>query len=152
MKHKFILTFLFIAFMVMKGYSQADRVVGIWLTEEKNSQVEIYKTPAGTYEGKIVWLNEPLDENRRPKTDKENPDRSLRSKPLLGLVLLKDFNYNARANEWKDGTIYDPDNGKTYSAYMWFDDNNTLKIKGFVMGMRFMGRSTTWTRERNVRN
>ena len=152
MRHKTIFTFLITAFFAVNAYSQADRVVGIWLTGEKNSQVEIYKTSAGTYEGKLVWLNEPLDENGRPKTDKDNPDRSLRSRPLKGIVLLKDFNYNTRANEWKDGTIYDPENGKTYSAYMWMDDNNTLNIKGFVMGMRFLGRSTTWTRERNVRN
>ena len=152
MRHKFIFTFLFIAFLSVNAFSQADRVLGIWLTGEKNSQVEIYKTPAGTYEGKLVWLNEPLDDNGRPKRDTENPDRSLQSRPLKGLILLKDFNYNARANEWKDGTIYDPENGRTYSAYMWMDDNNTLNIKGFVLGMRFLGRSTKWTRERSVRN
>ena len=152
MRHKFIFTFLFIAFLSVNAFSQADRVLGIWLTGEKNSQVEIYKTPAGTYEGKLVWLNEPLDDNGRPKRDTENPDRSLQSRPLKGLILLKDFNYNARANEWKDGTIYDPENGRTYSAYLWMDDNNTLNIKGFVLGMRFLGRSTTWTRERSVRN
>jgi len=152
MAKKNILAVLFISFFAVNAYSQADRVVGIWLTEKKTSQVEIYKTPAGTYEGKLVWLDEPLDENGRPKTDKDNPDRSLRNRPLKGLILLKDFNYNARAHEWKDGTIYDPENGRTYSAYMWMDDNNTLNIKGFVLGMRFLGRSTTWTRERSVRN
>lgn len=152
MRHKTIFTFLFIAFFTMNAYSQADRVVGIWLTGEKTSQVEIYKTSAGTYEGKLVWLDEPLDEDGRPKKDKDNPEKSLRNRPLKGIVLLKDFNYNSSGKEWKDGTIYDPENGKTYSAYMWMDDNNTLNIKGFVMGMRFLGRSTTWTRERNVRN
>lgn len=152
MRHKTIFTFLFITFFVVNAYSQADRVVGIWLTEKKTSQVEIYKTSAGTYEGKLVWLDEPLDEDGRPKKDKDNPEKSLRNRPLKGIILLKDFNYNASGKEWKDGTIYDPENGKTYSAYMWMDDNNTLNIKGFVMGMRFLGRSTTWTRERNVRN
>ncbi len=150
---QFTITAGIILLFALKGaFGQSDRVVGIWLTEKKTSQVEIYKTAAGTYEGKLVWLEEPLDENRRPKTDKENPDRNLRNRPLKGTILLKDFEYNARATEWKDGTIYDPENGRTYSAYMWMDDNNTLNIKGFVMGMRFMGRSTTWTREGRVRN
>ncbi|MBW6480455.1 MAG: DUF2147 domain-containing protein [Bacteroidales bacterium] len=152
MRHKIIFTFLLIAFFAVNAYSQADRVVGIWLTEKKTSQVEIYKNSAGKYEGKLVWLDEPLDENGRPKTDKDNPEPSLRSRPLKGIKLLKDFDWDAKAKEWKNGTIYDPENGKTYDAYMWLDDNNTLKIKGFVMGMRFMGRSTAWTRERNVRN
>ncbi len=131
-------------------YAQADRVIGIWLTSEGTSQVEIYKNSEGKYEGKLVWLNEPLDENGRPKLDKENPDRSLRSRPLKGTILLRDFRYDSSSREWKDGTIYDPENGKTYSAYMWFDGND-LKIRGFVMGMRFMGRSTTWTRESRLR-
>ena len=150
-KSIFILAAIF-CLSAFKGYSQADRVVGVWLTEKKTSQVEIYKTPSGKYEGKLVWLDEPMDENGRPKKDKENPDQSMRNRPLKGTVLLKDFVWDEKAKEWKSGTIYDPENGKTYDAYMWLDDNNTLKIKGFVMGMRFMGRSTAWTRERNVRN
>lgn len=147
----FIIATLFI-FTSLQAYSQADRVIGIWLTEKQNSQVEIYKNAAGKYEGKLVWLKEPLDENGRPKTDKENPDASMRNRPLRGTILLRDFVYDERAREWKSGTIYDPENGKTYDAYMWLDGNNTLKIKGFVLGMRFMGRSTTWSRERSVRN
>jgi hypothetical protein len=35
---------------------------------------------------------------------------------------------------------------------MWFDGNkNMLKIKGYVMGMRFLGRETTWKRENPLR-
>ena len=150
MKHKLIIAALILMASVQLK-AQADKVVGIWLTENKNSQVEIFKTPQGTYEGKLVWLKEPLEDDGTIKKDKENPDRALRNKPLLGLALLQGFTYNERSKEWTGGTIYDPENGRTYSAYMWFDDDNTLKIKGYVMGMRFLGRSTAWTRERRVR-
>lgn len=143
---------LFFLFAGLQLKAQADKVTGIWLTENKNSQVEIYKNASGKYEGKLVWLKEPLDENGKTKTDKDNPESSLRSRPLKGITLLKDFGYKSSSKEWVDGTIYDPESGKTYSAYMWFDGNNTLKIKGYVMGMRFMGRTTTWTRESRVRN
>ncbi|TVQ08781.1 MAG: DUF2147 domain-containing protein, partial [Bacteroidetes bacterium] len=141
---------LFLLFAGLQLKAQADKVVGIWLTENKNSQVEIYKNSSGKYEGKLVWLKEPLDENGKVKTDKDNPDRSLRSRPLKGITLLQNFEYKGSSSEWVDGTIYDPESGKTYSAYMWFDGNNTLKIKGYVMGMRFLGRSTAWTRESRV--
>jgi uncharacterized protein (DUF2147 family) len=150
MKHTIILLAVFV-FASLQLKAQADKVVGYWLTEKKNSQIEIYKTPSGKYEGKLVWLEEPLDENGRPKTDKDNPTASLRNRPLKGIVLLKDFTYNQSSNEWKDGTIYDPESGRTYSAYMWFDGNNTLNVKGFVMGMRFLGRSTSWTRDSRLR-
>jgi len=145
---------LFLALMITGSsflFSQADKILGFWLTEKRTSQVEIYKAADGKYFGRISWLEE-LNEDGKPKMDKENPDEALKSRPILGLNLLKEFVYNVKSKEWVDGSIYDPDNGKTYDCYMWFeDDSNVLKIKGFVMGMRFLGRSTTWKRE-NDRN
>ncbi|MFW5757155.1 MAG: DUF2147 domain-containing protein [Bacteroidota bacterium] len=131
-------------------YGQSGDVTGIWRTENRDSQVEIYRTSSGTYEGKLVWLKEPLDENGKIKRDVDNPDENLRSRPLKGLVLLKEFQYNVADKEWEGGKIYDPESGKTYEAYMWMDGNNKLHIKGYLMGMRWMGRSTSWTRDRAV--
>lgn len=130
----------------------ADKVEGFWLTEKGTSQIEIYKSGNGKYFGKIVWLEEP-DENGAPKKDKENPDDKLKKRPLLNLLLLKDFEFDSGDKEWENGTIYDPESGKTYDCYMWFDgkDYNNLNIKGYVMGMRFMGRQTTWKREYSKR-
>ena len=145
---------LILALMIMGSFflfSQADKVTGFWLTEKGTSQVEIYKSEDGKYFGRISWLEE-LNEDGKPKMDKENPDEALKSRPILGLHILEGFVYNQEDEEWEDGSIYDPDNGKTYDCYMWFDDDaNVLNIKGFVMGMRFLGRSTAWKKE-NDRN
>lgn len=149
---KSVLVFSLVLLAILQLQAQAGRIVGIWLTENKNSQVEIYQTSGGTFEGKLVWLEDPLDEDGRPKRDKENPDRSLRTRPLKGIVLLKDFTYHAGSREWREGTIYDPESGRTYSAYMKLEDQNTLRLRGFVMGMRFLGRTSTWTRESQRRN
>ncbi|MFW5645652.1 MAG: DUF2147 domain-containing protein, partial [Bacteroidota bacterium] len=128
---------LFFFFLSIYGQS-ADKIRGYWLTEKGTSQVWIYKAKNGNYYGKLVWLEEP-SENGAPKKDKENPDDKLKDRPLLDLLLLKGFEYNAKEKEWKNGTIYDPESGKTYDAYMWFEDGEEakLKIKGYVMGMRF---------------
>lgn len=68
------------------------------------------------------------------------------------MQILKGFKYNSNSQQWEKGTIYDPDTGKTYDCYMWFeDDPNVLKIKGYVLGMRFLGRETTWTKEEGLR-
>jgi len=134
-------------FISLPIWAQADALLGIWLTEEKNSQVEITKTSNGQFVGRIVWLNEPLNEDGKPKTDKENPNASQRNQRLLGLQILKGFTYDANKKEWTGGTIYDPDNGKTYSAFMKLDGNNTMVLRGYVMGMRMLGRNSTWTRE-----
>lgn len=132
-------------------FSQTDGVVGFWLTEDKDSQIEIYKAPGNKFSGRIMWLEEPLNDQGRPKVDDNNPDRSLRNRRTLGLEILKDFTYNASKQEWEKGTIYDPKSGRTYDAYMRLDGNNTLILKGFVLGMRFLGRESTWTRERELR-
>jgi len=125
---------------------KADDIVGVWMNEDKDAQVEIYKDN-GKYFGKIVWLLNPIDEEtNKPKLDDKNEDVSLRDRPVMGLLLLKDFVFDGD-DEWEDGTIYDPKNGKTYSCYMEFedeDDMSTLKIRGYI-GISLLGRTTYWT-------
>jgi uncharacterized protein (DUF2147 family) len=122
----------------------ADMVLGKWLNEDKDAHVEVYKD-AGKYFGKIVWLNEPNEPSTgKPKLDDENSDVTLQSRPLMGLIILKDFIYDG-VSEWEDGTIYDPKNGKTYDCYMAFDEEGILKIRGYI-GFSWIGRSSYWTR------
>ena len=135
-------------FLVMISYSQApsaDAIIGKWLNEDQDAHVQIYKE-GSKYFGKIVWLKEPNEPaTGLPKLDDDNEDESLRSLPVMGLVMLKDFVYDGDDKEWDDGTIYDPKNGKTYDCYMNFDENGILKIRGYI-GISWIGRSTYWTR------
>lgn len=130
----------------LKAWSQgsADRVVGKWYTDDRETIIEIYKE-GGKYFGKIVWLKEPYEDGK-PKVDDENPDPKLQNRPIMGLQLLRNFVYDRDKEQWNNGTIYDPKSGKTYDCYMWFEGHNELKIKGYVLGMKFIGRKTTWTR------
>lgn len=148
---KHVLLPVLFLFASLAVHAQAGRLTGYWLTEDGESQVEIFTGNGDTFYGRIVWLDEPLEDDGTPKVDKENPDRDLRNRPLIGLEILKGFTYDAAKEEWTGGTIYDPENGRTYSAYMRLEDNNTLRLRGFVMGMRFMGRTAIWTREQNLR-
>ena len=124
---------------------RADDIIGTWLNEEVTGQVEIFKSGTSYY-GKIVWLKEPIDINTgKPRTDIENPESSRHNDPLIGLVNLKGFAFDGD-DEWEDGTIYDPKNGKTYSCYMKFEDasKKRLKIRGYI-GVSLLGRTTLWT-------
>ena len=148
---KHLLSFIALLFFPLFLYAQADKIAGIWKTAETEtgfSQVEIKKSSNGTYYGTIIWLKEPL-ENGKPKVDDENPDPKLQNRPILGLQLVDDFKYDSKKKNWQEGRIYDPENGKTYDCYAWFEDGNTNKlyIKGYVMGIKALGRSTIWTRE-----
>ncbi|TVR74933.1 MAG: DUF2147 domain-containing protein [Marinilabiliales bacterium] len=144
-----VFCFMFLASASLKA--QADRIIGFWLNDDGKAQIEIYKVDGNKYNGRIVWLSEPFEDDGSVKVDKENPDRSLRNQPIKGLEILKGFTYNTSKQEWEQGRIYDPDNGRTYDCYMSLDGHNTLKIRGFVLGMRWLGRSTEWTRERSLR-
>jgi uncharacterized protein (DUF2147 family) len=136
----FIICLLFTTSMV---FGQADKIVGIWVPAKGTSQVRIFKATNGKFYGKAEWLKEDKD-----KLDVNNPDKKLRDKKVWGLMILKDFVYNTEKKRWDSGTVYDPDNGKTYDSYIWFDgDENKMTLKGYVLGIKFIGRAEVWTRE-----
>ncbi len=128
-------------------YAQdAGSVEGIWLTQDRDSRIEIRKTTAGTFEGAIVWLRKPSEADGRVKCDKNNPDETLKKRQLLGLKLLDGFRYNPDDKEWVDGTIYDPQTGNTYKCYMWFEKGtDVLHVKGYI-GISVLGRKVEWER------
>jgi uncharacterized protein (DUF2147 family) len=140
-----MLTLAGIFLFLVSNAQTADAIIGKWLNEDKDAHVQIYKEN-GKFFGKIVWLNEPNEPaTGLPKLDDDNEDESLRSRPVMGMILLKDFVYDSDDAEWEDGTIYDPKNGKTYDCYMNFDEDGTLKIRGYI-GISWIGRNTYWTR------
>lgn len=123
------------------AYAQADPIEGIWLNEEKDAKIQIYKGRDGLFYGKIIWLKEPV-ENGAPKLDKKNPKAEKKTQPIVGLLILKKFEKDGTT--YDDGTIYDPQNGKTYDATITYKGNK-LDLRGYV-GISLFGRTTTWER------
>ncbi|MNL43202.1 hypothetical protein D3C87_1657070 [compost metagenome] len=119
-----------------------DAIIGKWINSSGEAHIDITKR-GDKYFGKIVWLKEPKDEKGNTKTDIKNPDESLKSKPILGLEILKNFVFED--GKWTDGKIYDPKSGKTYSCNMTLKSNDVLNMRGYV-GISLLGRSETWKR------
>jgi len=136
---KLINSFLVLLFFSNLLFSQ-NEIAGKWLTEDKEAIVQITEA-GGKFYGTIVWLKAPNDEHGTPFTDDENPDKTLRNKPLIGLQILKKFEF--KDNEWIGGTIYDPSDGKTYSGKLWIEKNNTLRVRGYIA---FLHETETWTK------
>ena len=137
---------LFVPLFLM---AQSNKIEGTWYNDEKTSTIEITKGADGKYVGKINWLDEP-NEDGKPKVDKENPDPKLAKRPILGLAIVKNFEYDSKKQRWVEGSIYDPNNGKTYDCFAWFEDGdyNQLYLKGYVAGIKALGRKTIWTRKK----
>ena len=79
----------------------------------------------------------------KAKIDRENPDKSKRNTPIMGLVFMEGFSFDGKI--WSGGTIYDPDNGKTYKCKITLVNDKKLKVRGYI-GVSLIGRTEIWTR------
>ncbi len=125
--------------------SYADDITGLWLVQEGDAQVRIEPCDDALC-GRIVWLEEPLDEQGNERRDVNNNDPELQQRTVVGLRILE--RVTATQNEdgvWKDGRIYDPKNGKTYKCNIELEPDGRLKLRGYV-GFSLFGRTSRWTR------
>jgi uncharacterized protein (DUF2147 family) len=127
-----------------------DAILGRWLNQEGLAVIEISRA-GDTYEGRIVWLKEgtyPPDDPRgmggRERVDRDNSDPALRSRRLLGLLIMRGFRFDG-GRSWSGGRLYDPQSGKEYRGKMTLASPDTLSLRGYV-GIPLFGRTATWTR------
>lgn len=152
----FVFSFFFFFFLAIAAWAglpgektrtvapEADAIAGTWLTQKGDAQVMIYRE-GGQFLGKLVWLKEPNGDNGLPAVDDKNPDRRLRGRPILGLVIIHAV-YKG-PNRW-EGHVYDADNGKTYGCILSLAGPDALKVKGYIF-VPLLGGSETWKRVGN---
>ncbi|MBO6505474.1 MAG: DUF2147 domain-containing protein [Kordiimonadaceae bacterium] len=130
-----------IAFFTLSSAAFADGVTdyyGLWWNEDRSGIFEL-QANGDSIEGITRW-------GKGQDKDVNNPDPELRTRDLKGISFLYGFEYVAKKNRWKDGKVYDPGNGKTYSAKMELeDDGATLKMRGYV-GISLLGRTARFER------
>ncbi|MCJ8167383.1 DUF2147 domain-containing protein [Pontibacter sp. E15-1] len=133
-----------VAFMLFATYSWSQSLspLGVWTNQDGKAEFEIYQC-GDKLCGKIVSLKDP-NRNGKPKVDENNPVQKLQTRPLMGMVFMKGFEYEGD-NKWDDGTIYDPESGKTYSCYMKILSKNKMEVKGYI-GISLLGKTQAWTR------
>ncbi len=124
-----------------------DKILGFWLSENEKAVVEIYKKDQKFF-GKLVWLRKEYSGEVPVALDVNNFDKELQKRKLNGLNILTDFVYED--GEYKDGEIYDPESGNTYSAYMVLENDNKIKLRGYI-GFSFIGRTSYWARQKSAK-
>jgi uncharacterized protein (DUF2147 family) len=103
------------------------------------TEVLLYKNNGKLY-GKIINLL--LEEDKgKLCVNCKGENKNL---PIEGMVIVEGLKLNGKT--WEEGTILDPKSGKTYSCYITFDDDNTLKVRGYI-GFSLLGRTQKWIRK-----
>ncbi len=127
---------LFAAFQL-----QAQDISGRWVTIDDNtgeqrSVVEII-VKDGKASGRIVEI---FDKSKVDKTCEACTD-DRKGKKVLGMEIIRGMEKDD--DEWEDGTIMDPDNGKVYDCKLWVEEGK-LQVRGYIA---FFFRTQTWVRQ-----
>lgn len=102
--------------------------IGVWRMDDGRVTIEV--SPCGDKLcGHVVALAKPL-RHGRPKVDRKNPDKSLRSRPVIGLQIINDMEH-VGPNRW-EGAIYNADDGNTYKGGFTVH-GDVINVKGCVL-------------------
>tara|TARA_B100000767_G_scaffold257612_1_gene265618 strand:+ start:158 stop:571 length:414 start_codon:yes stop_codon:yes gene_type:complete len=117
----------------------AQSILGKWKTIDDEtgkvkSHVEIYKQ-GEKYFGKVIGIANPKKQDALC-TDCTGENKG---KKVLGLVIVN--NLEKDGDEFSDGTILDPNNGKVYDCSIWLDESGDLQVRGYIA---FFFRTQTW--------
>lgn len=126
------LTALVILILVSKA-SFGQTIVGKWKTidDETNkpkSIVEIYEK-SGKYFGKVTKLFRTPDEEQDPVCNECDPEDNRYKKKVIGMEILRDLKKDG--DEYSEGNILDPNNGKIYKCKIWMEGKN-LMLRGYI--------------------
>lgn len=114
--------------------ASAQDATGTWLTASGETRVRIAPCGASVC-GTIVWVK-----NTGAK-DENNPNAALKNRSLVGINMIQ--MKPAGGGKWS-GTLYNPQDGKTYSGSLTVQGANSLSLSGCVAGI--FCRSQNWTR------
>ena len=139
------LLFAVATFLVTTGEvwaETANNPTGIWLTQTGDAKVRVSQCGKGLC-GTIVWLKVPIDPaTGKPPIDDKNANPALAKRPIIGIDIFKGMKSVAH-NKWS-GTIYNADNGKSYSSDVIVAGPRKLDVRGCVMAILCGGE--TWTK------
>jgi uncharacterized protein (DUF2147 family) len=135
---KIVFVFLLLAIST-SAFSQS--ITGVWKTisdkdQLEKSHIEIYEED-GLFFGKVIkLLDKSLEICKKCKGEKKDQH-------LVGLTILEHLSKSD--DIWKDGRVLNPSSGKTYECFLELENENILKVRGFV-GIPAIGRTQYWYR------
>ena len=119
---------------VLFSQTRAGDIVGLWLAHDpktnEKTQMEIFRAANGTYEAKVVWV-----ENKKFSYE-------------VGTIPIKNLTFDSKNSDWRNGKVtYE---GSDYSMTVNFTNDGRLRLRGFL-GVSLFGRTVYWTKDTELR-
>ena len=137
---KFLLAIL-LSIGVTSLYSQ-DAIEGVWQAiDDKDNQPSSHiqlEVVDGVLTGTIIKLFDVADNIVCELCQGDNKDQ-----PVKGMSIL--YNMKKKGESWSGGRVLDPEDGKDYKCKIYLEDDDTLKLRGYI-GIPALGRTQTWYR------
>lgn len=132
-----------LALVFTTAIAQKPSVIGKWKsiddqTGKQMGVVQIYEEDGKIY-GKVIEITKAEDRDKLCN-DCAGEDKD---QPILGLTVVRGLTKNG--NEYSGGKILDPKHGKYYKCYITLENENKLKVRGYI-GISLFGRTQYWHR------
>jgi len=117
----------------------AGNPTGLWQTATNGGQVRIEQCGnalCGTLVTSAALRANP------GQLDVNNKDAAQRGRTLRGLRMLSGF--TGGPTEWRNGSVYNPEDGGTYRGTITMPNDNTLRLRGCIVAP--LCKTQTWTR------
>lgn len=125
--------------------AQAADPTGYWRKAEQGqfpAKLHLYRCGGRSICVKIAWLQNPRDSQGRRLQDVRNVNPGLRKRTIEGMHIIKGMK-QVNAKQWK-GQVYNPEDGKTYSATVTLASSRKIVLRGCVAS--FLCREQVWLR------
>ena len=131
-----------LVFSILFNYTnlnnENNKLVGNWESSSKDLRVNVFIKNEKVF-AKLIWFpcTHKVKSPMANHLDTKNPNQKLRSHSWLDLIILSGLQYD-KENKWTNGQIYNPESGRTYTAYLQLLSQNKLKVRGY-WGFEFIG-------------
>ena len=118
-----------------------QNAIGHWQivnSDGPGGQAEIYLE-----NGKLFGRVTQVRPGRTPQDVCDKCSGEYKNQLILGMLLMR--NFRAEGDDWVDGTVVDPENGKEYKGKIWAVGTDKLKMRGYI-GISLLGRTESWVR------
>ena len=131
---KKIIFAIFFSFVALVANAQVNKILGPWTaidpdTDKPYATVLIYKSSNGLYYGKLTEI-----------LDSDDPA----DQKLIGTIIIKDMKEDD--GMLKGGSIYDPEENKTYHGKISLTKDGRLEMRGSLDRWGLLGATEYWKR------